>query len=304
MDDERAELREMLTNIYIIKNSKEIIESGISPRINERAFTDTYQGDEINRDMAEVARIEANIAAELEKLDKDKREFEKNRKLVADAMEIVLAWGGEAYGWFGKNTMTIRTGKFDDIKNGVDLVIEFELEGEEEEPRRLALSVDVTMSVDSSTLDKKMDNNLAKIQNRKLAIIKYFESPTTGDKGMIENIIPVTVALGGVNAVDFITKFTQTMRKGKEVGKVEQEEMRKHPAQIIFLKEILLQLNAYAGILDPENNRDSRLTEQINNIQNLLESVLFEKTDINSEALEDDQSYVRIKKNASQWLKL
>lgn len=302
MDTERRSMMEMLANIYIVKNAQEIIKSGISPRIAEFDFTDTYQSDEVKRDLAEVNRMEAVFAEETEKKPKNERDFEKNKRLVSEAMEIALAWGGEAYGWFGQNTMTIRTSKFDDIKNGVDLVIEFEIEEERSEPERLALSVDVTMSTDISTLDKKMENNFAKIQNQKFARIKYFESPTTGERGPIENIIPVTVALGGENAVEFITRFTQTMRKGKELGKAEKEEMQKHPAQIIFLKEILMQLNAYAGTLNQNNTHNVKLIGEINNIQRLLEAVLDEKSDIDSSELEGDQSFNRIKKNVNKWL--
>lgn len=139
--DERMFERSYLNPEEAHVRAKETLsEYEIKPEI----FSD-YDPAMIKRDAEEVARLEAI--------------FEPTpSKIYGDILEAVACEHGELSNWFGAKSQVIKTARFDDYKNKIDMVVE--TEAENRQFSHLALGVDVTFGSNdlhtrSSTLSKR-----------------------------------------------------------------------------------------------------------------------------------------------------
>ncbi|MDD2758508.1 MAG: hypothetical protein PHD72_04035 [Patescibacteria group bacterium] len=299
MTSREENISEMMQEANTAINLNKIIKNGACPRINEYAFAD--QSDEIKDDMSRAREVEKEILEKRKNKRAKEKEAKKNIELISQAMEMVLAWCGETGGWFGKNAAAIRTGKYDQLINGVDLVIEFAPNNEEEESRCLALSIAITAVENTAGLDEIMEKNLEKIKTGKLAQVKYFESPATGEKRQIENVIPVAIALDGERAIEFINKYSQKILNKKAAAE-DGKQVGADPIQIMFLEQILAQLKAYLEEMDEENSKEAGIISEINKLQELLQPILDEINTGEQSNLEEDEISKRILKNLDKWL--
>jgi hypothetical protein len=154
-----------------IDNSRNRIEHPVLQRMHAEAkrilaedaidparFTDLYGTENVTRDLRKVEEI--------------KSKFESNEsKSAAEVFEAILHQHVELSDWLGPNAETIRASEFDDIINGVDLIVEF---NEDDSTRHLALGVDVTFG--SISMQKKFERIKTEIEANKLATVKYFEA--------------------------------------------------------------------------------------------------------------------------------
>ena len=303
MSTKGEKFAEAMRGTYSAINLKDVLQSSVCPRPNEYAFASVYDGGEIKADLAQIKVKEAEEEKDLRRLAQNERVFEQNARLTSEAVEIILAWGGEKYGWFGEGTTTIRTSKFDAVVNRANLVIEFQHFNEEAEPQRFALSLHIATATNNEKLDEMLKQNLDKVTSKKLAEVKYFNSPTTGEKGRIENVIPVSIALEGLNAVELINSYSKLIHKTDESTKSATETMGAHPAQKIFLLEIVLQLKVYLTKMDNSKKRDAEIISEIENILELLQTALDSMTNIDIEEISKDAAYNRISKMTGSWMK-
>jgi len=126
--------------------------------IDPARFTELYGNENVTRDLRKVEEL--------------KSKFENTEsKSAAEIFEAILHQHIELSDWLGPNAETICTSEYDDIVNGVDLVVEF---NEDDSTRHLALGVDVTFG--SISMQKKFERIKTEIEANKLATVKYFEA--------------------------------------------------------------------------------------------------------------------------------
>jgi hypothetical protein len=243
-------------------------DSSVSLRLKEDDFEDVFDSEEIQRDRQTVANIKEGFRKQLEHFAPDEIKRAERGKMISEALEVVIHTQAESSNWFGENALTTRTTEYDDLVNGVDIVVEFDI-GSELEPQIIALAIDASMLPKFSSVKKKIDNNIKKVvDNTKPMKVKYFESQIDGQKKKLNMIVPAVIGLEGNNANELILLLKQllaikeTIKQGQESksltsrkGEV-QKQLEKHPAQIIFLKELIVQLEMYLKLFgDKQDER-------------------------------------------------
>jgi len=254
--------------------------------IGIEGFTgEVYPEEKIKRDQEYVQKKEKEFSEKI--LDP---EDEKKIKL-AKIFEAIIYHQGELGNWFGESGMIIKSARYDDIKNGVDLIIEFPKEEDGEEPY-LALAVDVTFS-SYEDLYKKLDRIKDGIEKGELAKIEYFKSEHTEFKGAI-NDIPKTV----------IGTDTKILYEVMDLWVNEEEkELEKHPIQFMILDQIMMQLVKFKEYA--ESVKKPAIAEKYNRAIKILEKIIEEKQDLREEVLGGDNLVIkndRVSRGISSYL--
>lgn len=143
--------------------------------INPSDFVNLYGSENVERDLASVVSL--------------KRKFETDEtQKASEVFEAIVFEQVELSNWLGEHAETIRTSEFDDIVNGVDLVVEFT---EDNSTNHLALGVDVTFG--TTSIGKKFERIRKEIDADNLATVKYFESH--GFKGSLRQLPRVVIGV-------------------------------------------------------------------------------------------------------------
>lgn len=138
-------------------------------RPKEMDFVDIYPESEILADLEEIRRIEESF---------QNNEQQKYKTELSSLLEAVLADQIESNNWLGENTEIVPASRYDDIKNGVDIVSIYREEDSEE---YLGLGVDVAFANDKKNIISKLDNIKFALKNAHIPNLKYFEDPNTGE---------------------------------------------------------------------------------------------------------------------------
>ena len=248
-----------------VKKTEKVLKNAIK----ETDFVgEVYPKEEVDNDLKYVQKEEDSFnEGTMDLEDKGMLEF-------SQIFEAIIYDQGELANWFGENGVTIKSARFDDIKNGVDLIVEF---SGEEETSHLALAVDVTFS---DNIQKKLDNIKREIEHGKLTSIKYFQSDKLGFKGEKRDI-PKTI----------VGADLKTLNKVMDLWVNEDEKkLAKHPIQFIILDEIMLQLEKFREYA--QAMKKPAIVEKYNKAIVILEKILAEKQDLREEVLKDDDSAV------------
>ncbi len=222
-DFERVEQRivEDMTLDQIFSKAKKIIRK---EEIKPADFKDLYGEKNVKKDEIYVKEMEERFEKELE------NEQRKPDRL-AKIFEAMIYQHGELSEWFGNFAFMIKSSRYDDIKNGVHNIIEFQKE--EHLASYLALAVDATFGTNTQNKFEKIKNE---IDNGELAKVKYFYSDTLGIRGELRYLPRVVI---GAEA-----------KTVKELGELwihgKNKELGNHPIQFQMLEEILIQARAFA----------------------------------------------------------
>lgn len=199
--------------------------------IQEEDFIDTYGRDAVAADRAEAARLERIFTA------KDTSE-EQNSKKIADVLEAIVLMQSEMNEWFGSAT-TLRTTKYDDYINKVDMLAEWS--HPEDGSRVLALAVDVTFG--SAGVDKKMQGIQDEIDSGTLGRVRYFKD-TDGNFIGTRNNVPRTVIGVSQPMVEELARLWLAN---------DNRTLAKHPIQRLFLGQMVSQLTAMRDYANRSN---------------------------------------------------
>jgi len=285
------------------QNTEIILKNPGKVRIQEKDFTDIFSDESINRDLAMVERFEEKFENQLEHLSRADIEKIHDGEKRSEILEIIIASDGERYQWMGKNTRSNLTSRFDDIVNGVDVIYEFMGDNEvanEDNIDRIALGIDASRNSDVYALEKKLEKNVKKIMNldkQKLPEVKYFQSAINKDfRGKLTTIIPVIIGLDSdhVNELMQLCAVARTLSDPKVFENLKNldldpekrqtkltEQLLKHPAQVVFYRQVVTQLNYYLKLLKDKNDPNSELhRNEINSILNKVQKIKEEKKDI------------------------
>ncbi len=193
-------------------------------KIDPNDFLDIYDKDTI---AAHLAYVEDRNRVFMENATKERLEA-KNLALL---FEGIFHRGAHKYGWLGEGTSIIKTSDFDDWYHGVDGIIEFEYQKKKTD--HLAIGIDVTYSISLKEKFEKIKND---IRHGELPTIQYFRSGNF--RGELSKIPRVVVG----------AERSHLIKLCKDLF-VEPDEKRlvKHPFQVLQLKQMRLQLDAFAA---------------------------------------------------------
>ncbi len=240
--------------------------------IKPKNFIDLYGQEGVGADLKETKELK-------ERFEERRTPEEKKSKRVSEVLEAIIYLHTELSNWLGPNAETIRTSEYDDIKNGVDLIAEFNTE---DSTRHLALGVDVTFS--TFYLETKINRIKNEIEADELAQVKYFESH--GFKGSLRQLPRVVI---GVEADKVIELAGLWMRnKNAELGR--------HPAKNIILVEIVEQLKIFRDYAEKlgKTNALKSYDQTIRTLQPLLDTVK-KMSQKDRELVSEDRVYDSIK---------
>lgn len=294
--------------IVALRRIREILrEKATEGKIILSDFRDVYDKNEILADLRKVAELKEKIAQELETAKKkgwesrQMAEASEYNKILSEIMEMAITEFGETSNWFGEEAHSGQTSEYDDMFNGVDMVLVFG----DEDNTPIALTVDVTSAKDISVIDKKIETICHRALDHRSdkRSVKYYQSPIDPEnRGSIE-AIPVVVGFDKETAIKMIvlinklaTLENKQAKKDADKAQIKQykKELSEHPLQMNMLEEILCQLNYYLKQIGP--SRDE-YKEKIQFLQEKIEQIVNEKTADGLRANDDDVVYKRIRAN-------
>jgi hypothetical protein len=190
--------------------------------IQESDFAPVYGTQSVEADIKFADMLEREVF-------KTESAVEQNAKKIAETLEAIVLMQSEMSEWLG-GAQTLKTARYDDYKNKVDMIAEWF--SPEDGSRVLALAVDVTFGV--TTAEKKLSAIRAEIDSDKLGSIRYFKD-SRGDVMGTRNNVPRTVI--GVSQ-PVVAELAQLWLENK------QKLLGVHPIQALFADEIHAQLSA------------------------------------------------------------
>lgn len=223
-----------------------------------------------------------NVEADLKKIEEYKENFEV--KHLAEVLEAIFYEHIEMSEWLGRSAETIKTSEFDDIMNGVDLVVEFNQEAEAQ--NHLALGVDVTFG--ARHLESKFNKIKAEIDADTLAEVKYYDSATI--HGRLKQVPRVVV---GVEK-ETVLELAQLWMQHKN------QELAQHEVQFVLLGQIRKQLNAFMEYAQKNGkaNSERAYARSLTTVRRIIE----EKRDQRPKALSHlDQVYTGIQEQLARF---
>lgn len=190
--------------------------------IQESEFApNIYTQEAVDRDLAHVKKLEGYF--------KESETPEgRNSKKIAEVLEAIVLTQSEMSNWLGEDAKTLRSSRFDDYVNKVDMIAEWNTPGEGS--RVLGLAVDVTFGF--SGVLKKMREIKSEIDSGKLGSIRYFKDER-GDIMGTRNNVPRTVI--GISQ-PVVQELSRLWIEG------EKKLLAEHPIQRAFIDQIASQL--------------------------------------------------------------
>ncbi len=192
--------------------------------IKLKDFSDLYGSQTIENDITYINQMLAKFKSE-STLDSRKA------KKMADILETVIYENGDMSNWFGEDSYMILPSIYDDIKNGVDSIVEFQ-NTKKQQASHLALAIDVTYG---DQLSNKLSRIKREIDSGELSRIKYFHSEFLNIHGGKSHLPRVVV---GVD----MPKLREVMELWLEDKK---NELAEHPIQYYLIEEVKLQFEEF-----------------------------------------------------------
>ncbi|MFA5886576.1 MAG: hypothetical protein WC863_02215 [Patescibacteria group bacterium] len=304
------------------QNAEVILKNPGKTRIKESDFKDIFDEKTITDDSNFVNRLQDKFDSQLRHLDSKSIEKIRDGEKRSEVLEIIIAVDGERYEWAGDKARLSRTSRFDDLANGVDIILEF-IPGEENNNKntadRLALGVDASSNGDTYALRENLERNIQKLsgqKNQKLPEVKYFQSAIDkSNRGQLKNVIPVVIGLDATH-VNELMKICASLRNLTNIKSREslknlgadtetlqtelEEKLKNHPAQVVIYRQMVAQLTYYLKILKYTNNPvtdDYKL--KINSILERLYRIKESKKNIPINNYADDEVLAAIEEVTS-----
>ena len=190
--------------------------------IDPEKFRDLYGKEAIDADKAYVEKMESTFSTEGEP-----SEAQKLGTIFEALLHSQIAYGQ----WFGKESSAQKTSRYDDIKNGIDEVVETEVH--EAATSYLGLALDATLG----GTGEKFKRIKHEIDRGELGTVKYFRSKNGEFRGELSHIPRVVVTADAKTVIELATLWLEKKSK----------ELHEHPFQHQMLEEIELQLASFEG---------------------------------------------------------
>ena len=295
-----------------MENVELVLQSASHERPNEKDFGDLYDETTIKRDLDVVRILEQKFHEHIEHLTPSEMKRVEEGKKRSEALEVIMVEGGELYDWFGDRAFLSRTAKYDDY-NGIDGVLEIVREESEDggqEPHDIALAIDASMRPDLASVERKIRQNVEKVTGPKKPRVKYFQSAVNGVQKRLTMVLPVVVGVEGKHAEELTDLFGEVIRmravkdrpdSARQLLKEKLDDIAKHPAQVAFLQEILVQLDGYAALFAKRADANSRAYgEKAKELSGIIAGLLAEKDAIELGDYTNDGVLVAIEEMAGK----
>jgi len=232
-------------------------------RLKLEEFEGSHDSQEIERDSQAVENKKKKIV-----------ELDMAPTMRAQFLEAILAEQVELSNWFSENTMTIIPSEYDDLFNGIDLVLEFETE---ETSQYETIGIDVSSSPLGIKRKGKFDKIKQHIVDGTLAQMKYFHSER-GDTDNTEEEeeakprkMPLFIIGADPRIINELAELWLTVYKarnpGKNLDKIQidelrekakkaQEKLAKHRVAVMILQELKEQLEVFAQFAQKINSQE------------------------------------------------
>lgn len=255
----------------ITEMHKKIMEMRTEDAVNPYDFVNPDSRENIDKDMEHVA-------------ERKKRFDVDPSKQTADVFEYIVYHQIELSNWLGQNAETVRTSEYDDIINGIDLIVEF---SDEYSSKHLALAIDVTFGTQS--IAKKFQRMKDEILRDNLAEIKYFKSHNF--KGTLKQLPRIVI---GVEK-DTVLELAGLLKNGKK------KELGTHFAKDIIVEEIKLQMKSLLAYAKKHQkyNATKSYTQALRTLE--TQTINPNVTDQNhSQAIRDDRVFSAIREQLKE----
>ncbi len=199
-------------------------------------FVDPYTEAGVAADKLMVSQYEEAFAAALAELPPEKRERKIEAQEMARIFEGIMI---NQKSWFGMNADIFPTSRFDDIKHGVDAIIQHKI-GDAYSHNGVA--IDVTFAGPKPVF-KKLEKRIDQVRKGHLSTVKYFHSPEAGIRGQLSEIPAVVVGASGDTMQELVNLFAS-----HEDGK-----LSSHPVQFQILDQIKTQCDFFIELAEKEN---------------------------------------------------
>jgi hypothetical protein len=218
--------------------------------VNMEAFRDVYGDAEIRGDMAKVADYE-------KKFEADATERKKRDKKLATVVEAIFYDQASRNGWLGPGAHVLRSSPYDDFVNGVDCITEYQ---RGDAAAYLAMAIDATWSSHPGFKFNRIREDLSR---GKLGKIKYLEAGSRHHRG--KEVPKVVVGASEETLGEVIELWVN----GND------ETLRDHPIQVLFLEEIVDQLEGFR--IFSEKRGHAKNVAIFNDYLAILKPILEEK---------------------------
>ena len=246
--------------------------------IEEKNFEDLYSEKIVAADLEWVRKEE-------ERFEREDTSEQKEARKISTIFETLIYDQAEMSEWLGKSAITIKSSRYDDIKNGIDLIIEFP-DSEGASASHLALAVDITLS---NELEKKMNGIRRDIERGELSNIKYFESETLSIRGEKRNVPKVVIGADSKMLNQIIDLWIRQDKESKN-------RLGNHPIQFVLLEEVMLQLEKFKDYA--EKFKQDKVSESYDKVRDVMNGIYREKLKLredvlgsNNLAIENDKVY-------------
>jgi len=225
-----------------------------------------YPLDEVKGDMIEVKRL-------LDLFESKATPYEKVTEMFAQVLEAIVLEQSELGNWLGDGVTTLKTSRFDDIKNGVDMLAEWS-SGLGESSHILGLAVDVTFGKFSA--EEKLSKIRDEIDRDSLRPIKYFRDAKGSFMGTRFHVPRVIVGIDQEHLTQLASLWNARDNKA----------LAHHPVQKILITEMLTQSRAMLAYAQSKGSE--KAAQSYAEIVFVLETLSEEKASIGFGALEQD----------------
>jgi hypothetical protein len=196
-----------------------------------------YTKQEIEKNIQEIKERE-NLFA-VKDLGSEKVQEVKKSKKIATMAEIALEYGVSDLGWYGENVKIRPTSKFDDIKRGVDDLLE--IKKKTLETSFMGLAIDVTYrGLHSEQYKQKFFTLLKSISSGYKTNVKYH----TNDNGVMMKEFAVPKIILYFNFSD--VKSLIHMLKNIDIPEIK-EQLKNHPQKYAVMNQIITQSKKLIG---------------------------------------------------------
>ena len=247
-DDERH-----LGDLQIAEAYKKALAVPCDP-IDLEEFRKLYGNDNVNRDLATVTRLENKF-----RVNPTNREALRHAQ-IAKIFEVIVFQQIELADWFGEMAQTIATSRFDDLVNGIDVLVEFD---EQKYKYHLGLAIDATTSTMKNR--EKFGRIQDEINTDRLAEVAYFKTDNSVFEGKMKDVPRVVIGADSKTVDNLITVWMKNDTRA----------LAAHPIQIKILSEIRTQLACFKEYCDKTNHH--RLAGIYDNGLHIVDDILAQK---------------------------
>lgn len=209
----------------------------------------------------------------------------------AELLEALTREAIKKDNWLGPEARPITASRYDDIKNGVDLIVDLI---RKEGINRLALSVDVTSNVTS--LEQKLGKIKDGILKGELTYVKYCIS-SDGNRQEIRNVPRVVIGADAalIRELSFLRlevhTCVQALKKNQESGgglsretvgslesrgKQARSKLAKHRIQLLIIDQIELQVRTFAEFA--ARNNQTQIVKEYERTLEIIKGIYEEKS--------------------------